>query len=142
MPVCYTPAAMLGASAPVTLAGGLVQTNAEALSGIVFCTNSAAPGAPIISGVALPPLDMRSSCISYAAPEMRLGNSAFGDLYHFYNLPMWSSAGSDAQVLDTQGAWENAMGILLSTLDGANLIHDVGVPGAGSARRSRLHRAL
>jgi trimethylamine--corrinoid protein Co-methyltransferase len=130
VPVCYTPAAMLGASAPVTLAGGLVQTNAEALSGIVL-HQLKARGAPIITGVALPPLDMRTSCISYAAPEMRLGNSAFCDLYHFYNLPMWSSAGSDAQVLDTQGAWENAMGILLAALDGANLIHDVAYLGQG-----------
>ncbi len=130
LPICYTPAAMLGASAPVTLAGGLVQTNAEALSGIVL-HQLKARGAPIISGVALPPLDMRTSAISYAAPEMRLGNSAFCDLYHFYRLPMWSSAGSDAQVLDTQGAWENAVGILLAALDGANLIHDVAYLGQG-----------
>lgn len=130
IPLCYTPAAMLGGSAPVTVAAGLVQTNAEALSGLVI-HQLKAPGAPIISGVALPPLDMRTSCISYAAPEMRLANSAFADLYHFYGLPMWSSAGSDAHTMDTQGAWENAMGILLSSLDGANLIHDVAYLGQG-----------
>lgn len=130
IPLCYTPAAMLGASAPVTVAAALVQTNAEALSGLVI-HQLKAPGAPIISGVALPPLDMRTSCISYAAPELRLANSAFADLYHFYDLPMWSSAGSDAHTLDTQGAWENAMGILLASLDGANLIHDVAYLGQG-----------
>ena len=86
IPVCYTPAAMLGASAPVTVGGGLVQTNAEALSGLVI-HQLKARGAPIISGVALPPLDMRTSCISYAAPEMRLANSAFADLFHYYDLP-------------------------------------------------------
>jgi len=121
---------MLGASAPVTVAAGLVQTNAEALSGIVI-HQLKARGAPIISGVALPPLDMRTSCVSYAAPELRLANSAFADLYHFYDLPMWSSAGSDAHTLDTQGAWENAMGILMASLDGANLIHDVAYLGQG-----------
>jgi len=130
IPICYTPAAMLGASAPVTVAAGLVQTNAEALSGIVI-HQLKARGAPIISGVALPPLDMRTSCVSYAAPELRLANSAFADLYHFYDLPMWSSAGSDAHTLDTQGAWENAMGILMASLDGANLIHDVAYLGQG-----------
>ena len=130
IPVCYTPAAMLGASAPVTIAAALVQTNAEALSGLVIHQLKAA-GAPIISGVALPPLDMRTSCISYAAPEMRLGNSAFADLYYYYNLPRWSSAGSDAHTFDTQGAWENAMGILMASLDGANLIHDVAYLGQG-----------
>ena len=130
IPVCYTPAAMLGASAPVTIAAALVQTNAEALSGLVIHQLKAA-GAPIISGVALPPLDMRTSCISYAAPEMRLGNSAFADLYYHYNLPRWSSAGSDAHTFDTQGAWENAIGILMASLDGANLIHDVAYLGQG-----------
>ena len=130
IPVCYTPAAMLGASAPVTIAAALVQTNAEALSGLVIHQLKAA-GAPIISGVALPPLDMRTSCISYAAPEMRLGNSAFADLYYYYNLPRWSSAGSDAHTFDTQGAWENAIGILMASLDGANLIHDVAYLGQG-----------
>jgi trimethylamine--corrinoid protein Co-methyltransferase len=44
---------------------------------------------------------------------------------------MWSSAGSDAHTLDTQGAWENAMGILLASLDGAHLIHDVAYLGQG-----------
>jgi trimethylamine---corrinoid protein Co-methyltransferase len=130
VPICYTPAAMLGASAPVTVASALVQTNAEALSGLVL-HQLRSPGAPIVSGVALPPLDMRTSCVSYAAPEMRLGNSAFADLYHHYGLPMWSSAGSDAQTMDGQGALENALGILLASLDGANLIHDVAYLGQG-----------
>jgi trimethylamine--corrinoid protein Co-methyltransferase len=130
VPVCYTPAAMLGGSAPVTLAAALVQTNAEALSGLVM-HQLRRPGAPIISGVALPPLDMRTSCVSYAAPEMRLGNSAFADLYHHYGLPMWSSAGSDAHTFDAQGALENGLGILLAALDGANLIHDVAYLGQG-----------
>ncbi|HEX9115007.1 MAG TPA: trimethylamine methyltransferase family protein [Anaerolineae bacterium] len=130
VPICYTPAAMLGGSAPVTIAGGLVQTNAEALSGIVMHQLKAA-GAPIISGVALPLLDMRTSCVSYGAPELRLANSAFADLFHHYRLPMWSSAGSDAHILDAQGAWENATGTLLAALDGANLIHDVAYLGQG-----------
>jgi trimethylamine---corrinoid protein Co-methyltransferase len=130
IPVCYTPAAMLGASAPVTVGGALAQTNAEALSGIVI-HQLKARGAPIISGVALPPLDMRTSCISYAAPELRLANSAYADLFHYYDLPMWSSAGSDAHTFDAQGAWENAMGILLASLDGAHLIHDVAYLGQG-----------
>ena len=130
IPVCYTPAAMMGGSAPVTVPGALVQTTAEALSGIVI-QQLKAPGAPVISGVGTPLLDPRSMCVTYASPELKLSNSAYADLFHFYNLPMWSTAGSDAHVLDTQGAWENAMGILLASLDGANLIHDVAYLGQG-----------
>jgi trimethylamine--corrinoid protein Co-methyltransferase len=130
IPICYTPAAMLGGSAPVTLAGGLVQANAEALSGIVL-HQLKARGAPIISGVALSPLDMKTSCISYAAPECRLSNSAFADMYHHYRLPLWSTTGSDSHTFDAQASMEHAFATLTSSLDGANLIHDIAYLGQG-----------
>jgi trimethylamine---corrinoid protein Co-methyltransferase len=130
IPICYTPAAMLGASAPVTLAGAIVQTTAEALSGVVL-HQLRARGAPIISGIGVPSLDMRTSSISYAAPETRLGDSAMADLFHHYGLPVWATTGSDAHALDEQAAIEHTFGILTAALNGANLIHDVGYLGQG-----------
>lgn len=130
VPICYTPAAMLGASAPITLAGGLIQTTVEALSGLVI-HQLKSPGAPIISGVALPVMDMRTTAISYSAPETRLANSAYADLFSYYNLPRWSTTGGDSHILDEQAASEHTFGILLAALDGSNLIHDVGFLGQG-----------
>jgi trimethylamine--corrinoid protein Co-methyltransferase len=130
VPICYTPGDILGASTPVTLAGGIVQANAEALSGIVL-HQVKAKGAPIITGFVLAPLDMRKGTICYGAPEFRLTNSAFADIFHYYGLPIWSTVGSDAQVLDAQAAMEHAFGTLMAALDGANLIHDVGYLGQG-----------
>jgi trimethylamine--corrinoid protein Co-methyltransferase len=130
VPICYTPADMLGGSAPVTLAGGLVQANAEALSGVVL-HQLKNRGAPIISGVAIPPLDMQTSICSYGAPGLRVGCSAFADLYHYYGLPMWSTVGSDAHVLDEQAGMEHGVATLMAALDGANLIHDCGYLGQG-----------
>jgi len=130
IPICYTPAAMLGGSAPVTLAGGLVQTNAEALSGIVL-HQLKSRGAPIICGMALPALDMKTSCISYSAPEARLGHAACADLYHYYRLPVWSTTGSDAHTFDGQAMAEHALCLLMASLEGSNLIHDVGYLGQG-----------
>ncbi len=130
IPICYTPGDSMGATTPVTLAGGIVQANAEALSGIVL-HQVKAKGEPIISGFALVPLDMRSGIFSYGAPDFRLTNSAFADLFHYYGLPMWSTTGSDAHRLDAQAAMEHVFGILLAALDGANLIHDVGYMGQG-----------
>jgi len=129
-PICYTPGDALGATTPVTLAGGIAQANAEALSGIVL-HQVKQKGAPIISGFALVPLDMRTAIFSYGAPEFRLTNSAFADVYHYYGLPMWSTVGSDAHCLDEQAAMEHAFGTLMAALDGANLIHDVGYLGQG-----------
>lgn len=130
VPICYPPGAVLGGSAPATLAGGLVQTNAEALSGVVL-HQLRAKGAPIISGLAAVSMDMRTTTFSYGSPDFRLTNSAFADLYHHYDLPMWSTVGTDAHALDEQAAMEHAFCTLLSTLDGANLIHDIGYLGQG-----------
>lgn len=130
IPICYTPAMLLGGSGPVTIAGGLVQANAEALSGIVL-HQLRAKGAPIISGFATPPLDMGASTVSYGAPEMRLCDAAMSDLYHYYGIPMWATTGSDAHAFDAQAAIEHAFAIYSGALSGSNLIHDVGFIGQG-----------
>lgn len=130
LPICYTPGDILGGTTPVTLAGGIVQATAEALSGIVL-HQLKKKGAPIISGFGVMPLDMKSAVFSYGAPEAKLTNSAFADLFHHYNLPMWSTVGSDSLCLDQQSAMEHAFATLLASLDGANLIHDIGYLGQG-----------
>jgi len=130
IPICYPPGDILGASIPVTLAGGIVQANAEALSGIVL-HQLKGKGSPIISGFGAIPLDMKTGTFSYGAPDLRLTNSAFADIYHYYGIPMWSTVGSDAHCLDAQAAMEHAFGTLMCALDGANLIHDVGYLGQG-----------
>jgi trimethylamine--corrinoid protein Co-methyltransferase len=130
IPICYTPGDIMGGSTPTTLAGGIVQATAEALSGLVL-HQLRAKGAPIITGFVLAPLDMRRGTMGYGAPETRLTNSAFADIFHWYGLPMWSTVGSDAQCLDAQAAMEHSIATLLAALDGANLIHDVAYLGSG-----------
>jgi len=130
IPINYTPGDIMGASAVVTLAGGIVQATAEALSGIVL-HQVRVKGAPIISGFVLTPLDMKKGTTCYGAPDFRLTNSAFADIFHYYGLPIWSTVGSDAHCLDAQASMEHAFGTLMAALDGANLIHDVGYLGQG-----------
>jgi trimethylamine---corrinoid protein Co-methyltransferase len=130
VPITYVPADILGGSAPVTLAGGIVQALAEAQSGIVL-HQLRRKGAPIISGWAVVPMDMRTATFSYGAPEWRLTNSAYCDIFRWYGIPMWSTVGSDAHVFDQQSAMEHAFTTLMAALDGANLIHDVGYMGQG-----------
>jgi trimethylamine--corrinoid protein Co-methyltransferase len=130
VPITYAPGDLLGGSTPVTLAGGIVQALAEAQAGIVL-HQLRRKGAPIISGFAVVPMDMRTSTLSYAAPECHLTNSAFSDIFHWYGIPMWSTVGSDAHVFDEQASMEHALTTLMAALDGANLIHDVGYMGQG-----------
>lgn len=131
IPVNYTPGMMSGASAPVTLAGAITVGNAEALSGLVM-HQLRAKGAPIISGFGTSTMDMRTSTCVYGCPEYRLALSACADLYHFYGLPMWGTAGvSDANCLDQQAGMEWAISIMADAMHGANLVHDIGYLGQG-----------
>ena len=130
VPVLYVPLDILGATAPVSLAGGLVQSLAEAQAGVVL-HQLRRKGAPIISGCGVVPMDMRTTTFCYGSPDWRLTNSAYCDIFHWYDIPMWSTVGTDAHVLDEQASMEHAFCTLMAALDGANLIHDCGYLGQG-----------
>lgn len=131
IPVNYTPAMLLGATAPVTIAGGIVQANAEALSGLVM-HQLKAPGAPIISGFAVPAFEMAATTPGYGSPELRLAHAACSDLFRSYGIPMWDTAGAtESHCLDIQAGMEWSYSLLAAALSGSNLIHDVGYMGQG-----------
>jgi trimethylamine--corrinoid protein Co-methyltransferase len=75
---------------------------------------------------------MRTATCIYGCPEYRLALSACADLYHYYGLPMWGTAGaSDSNCLDQQASMEWTASIMVDALNGANLIHDLGYLGQG-----------
>jgi trimethylamine--corrinoid protein Co-methyltransferase len=131
LPVVYTPAVMIGGTGPVTVAGALVQANAEQLSGLLI-TQLIRQGAPVIGAGGILHMDMSKGLISYAAPEFMLAMTAFSEMYHYYGLPIFSFAGcSDAKIFDQQAAAEGALWMLITALGGGNLIHDVGYVESG-----------
>ncbi len=131
LPVVFTPGAIGGATAPITIAGGTIQGNAEILAGYVLA-NLIRKGTPFIYGGAVTCLDMATTTMCYASPEFMLATSVVTDLARFYRLPMFSFAGcSDSNLYDQQASLESALWILLSTLNGGNLVHDVGYVNNG-----------
>jgi len=131
IPAIYTPGIMCGATAPMTLAGSMVQCLAECLGGVVLAQLKRKGAAVIIGGVETI-IDMSTSIMSYGAPEMVLLSAAMTDVAKWLRLPMFSTAGcSDAKVLDQQAAIEAAMSVTVAALSGANLIHDVGYLESG-----------
>lgn len=126
LPVVFTPAVITGGTGPVTIAGGLIQGNAEMLAGYVLA-NLINEGTPFIYGGGITPMDMSSSLCLYGGPECMLAESALADMAKYYKLPVFSIAGcSDSNIYDQQAALEGAMWILFSSLNGGNLVHDVG----------------
>ncbi len=63
-----TPFTLLGAMAPVTLAGGLVEQNAEALAGLAL-SQLTRPGAPFVYGGFTSNVDMKSGAPAFGTPE-------------------------------------------------------------------------
>lgn len=131
IPINYTPGMLAGATAPVTRAGAIATANAELLSGLTI-HQLKRRGAPFVFGGAVTILDMKTTQLSYAAPEFHVNNIILTQLSQMYELPMFSTAGcSDSPVFDEQAALETAYTLLLAGLSGANLIHDVGFVESG-----------
>jgi len=131
IPMIYIGSPMMGATAPVTMAGCIAQANAEALSGLVI-HQLKCPGAPFIYGADATTLDMRTMIFAYGAPELQLMDIAFADLARRYELPLFCIGGAtDAKALDAQAGVEVGISLLVSALNRANLIHDVGYLESG-----------
>jgi trimethylamine--corrinoid protein Co-methyltransferase len=122
----YIPSPASCSTAPATIAGAIVQSNAETLSGNVIAqfTNK---GARYVHGTDTTVLDPKTGVFSYAAPEWMLINLAMAQLGRYYGFPTWSTGGcSDSKILDGQATLEAGLTLLVAAQSGANLIHDVG----------------
>lgn len=130
-PVVYTIGMMSGATAPMSSAGLLVQANCELLSGLVI-GQLKQKGAPMIYGGMVTIMDMNTSIFSYGAPELYLRQAAEAQMARFYGLPMFGVGGcTDACTFDQQAGLEQGLSLLMATLSGVNLIHDVGYLAMG-----------
>lgn len=129
LPTTYTPVVLRGINGPVTPAGALALANAGELAGLVIAQLKR-EGAPIIlSGGTNDMLDMRTLGDVYAAPENRV---MFVEMAHYYGLPVFGLGGaSDSKLPDEQAAAEAAFSLILETLAGTHLVHDVGYLESG-----------
>lgn len=126
IPNVHVSAPMSGGTAPVTPAGTVVIALAECLGGLLI-SQLVREGAPCFIGVVPGPVDMKTMIMSYGNPEFDLMHAAVTDMAHYYQLPLWSTAGcTDSKTVDQQSAIESTASILAAALSGANLIHDVG----------------
>jgi trimethylamine---corrinoid protein Co-methyltransferase len=129
LPTTYTPVVLRGGTGPVTAAGAIAMANAGELAGLVIAQLKR-EGAPVIlTGGVNDMLDMRTTVDAYADPTNRV---MLVELAHRYDLPIFGLTGcSDSKLPDEQAAAEAAFSILLETLAGAQLAHDVGYLDGG-----------
>jgi trimethylamine--corrinoid protein Co-methyltransferase len=130
LPIAVLPCPLAGATSPVTLAGTLVQQNAEMLAGITM-VQLLNPGNPVQYSPRCIPLDMLTGQACYGI-EATMMNVGCVQLAKYYSLPSdVYGLDTDSKVLDEQNGFERAMGGLLPALAGANALSGAGCIESG-----------
>lgn len=126
LPVIVTPEIQFGGTGPITLAGALVQQNAEVLSFLTLA-QTVRPGIPVVYGTVSSAMDMRRGSLPYAAVEAFLFNTMTAQIARFYRLPSRGSGGvSDAHTVDAQAGLEATFSIFAAVLGGVNYVQGAG----------------
>lgn len=120
------PCPILGATAPMSIAGGLTQQNAEMLASIVLA-QLACPGLPVIYKGRLSVMDARTGLSVWGNPEIGLISAATVEIGHHYGLPVdVYGLSTNALIPDVQSGYERAFNALVPVLAGADEISGVG----------------
>lgn len=125
-PVILCPAAMLGATGPVFMAGTLAMGLAESLAGIALA-QMIRPGTPCVLGVQSTAADMRGLTFACAAPEGTLMQGVGADLARFYHLPSRGGGSQcDAPLVNAQAGYESMLTFSSAYRHGINLVMEAG----------------
>jgi trimethylamine--corrinoid protein Co-methyltransferase len=128
LPAIYIPGSNAGVTSPSTMAGAVALDNAGVLAGLVIAQLKR-EGTPYIwsamDGISL---DMHTMVSPYAYAERGFMRA----MAQYYGIPSFSLAGgSDAKLVDQQATIEASLSILVDTLLGGNIIHDLGYLESG-----------
>lgn len=113
---------MMGATAPLSVAGSVVEHTAGALAGLVL-VQLLRPGHPCILAAASGSMNMHKGTYVGASPEAVLAHCATAQLAHAYGLPFQGGSGLDACLPDAQAGYERMLQAAPMALAGVNFIH-------------------
>ncbi len=121
IPVYFNSSAVAGATAPVTLAGAIVQLNAEMLAALTVLQLHR-PGAKVVYGAHPMCMDMKTGMSSISTAEVGLMSAACVQIGRFYGLPTASNGiTTDTCTPDPMATIEKWTSGYLPFLVGANL---------------------
>ena len=121
-----TPFTLMGAMAPITVAGAITLSHAECLAAITL-TQLAKPGAPVCYGTFTSNVDMKSGAPAFGTPTHFQASLAAGQMARMLGLPWRSAAGSAPISTMCRAANENQLGLWGCLLAGATvIIHSAG----------------
>jgi trimethylamine--corrinoid protein Co-methyltransferase len=124
--VVITPFTLMGAMAPVTLAGALVQQTAEALAIVTLC-QLVRPGTPCVLGGFTSNVDMRTGSPAFGTPEYGHAVLAGAQIGRRLKLPVRTSAVNASPTVDAQSTYETAFSLQAAVLSHSHLVqHSAG----------------
>ena len=121
-PVVVTPFTLAGAMAPVTMAGAVTLSLAEALAAVALL-QYINPGCPVAIGTFTSNVDMKSGAPAFGTPEYMRATQMTGQLVRHYKLPMRSSGVCAANVPDGQAMWETSNSLWAAVQSGTNMVY-------------------
>ncbi|MBT6257850.1 MAG: trimethylamine methyltransferase family protein [Alphaproteobacteria bacterium] len=125
--VIISPFILAGAMSPVSVAGTLAQTLAEAMSGIAFA-QMVRQGAPVIFGSFASSMSMQTGAPTFGTPEPALVLNGCAKLARRLGVPFRSGGSlTAAKTVDAQAAYESTHTIMPSVTSGVNFVlHSAG----------------
>jgi len=112
-----------GLTSPMSMAGTLVQGNAEFLA-ISVLMQMVREGTPTIYATLPTVADMRTGAYASGGIECGMLHMAFAQMAHFYNVPCGGYIGlSNSKLNDAQSGYETAMSTAAGVLAGADMLN-------------------
>ncbi|HEX7393136.1 MAG TPA: trimethylamine methyltransferase family protein [Thermoplasmata archaeon] len=127
IPVASMSMSLSGGSAPITVAGTVVNANAENLASLAI-TQFTAPGAPHIYCSSSAPIDMRTGSINYMTAEPAVISASLGQMAERYGLPCevgdWGL--NDKAEPGIPHSFTQVFGVVLTTMSGTDICGGMG----------------
>lgn len=123
LPVYPTIVPNAGLTSPMSMAGSLVQGNAEFLSALMLMQMTK-EGTPTIYATLGTVADMRSGAYTSGAIECGMLHMAFAQLARFYNVPCGGYVGlTNSKLNDAQAGYETGMSGIAGVLGGMDMFN-------------------
>jgi trimethylamine---corrinoid protein Co-methyltransferase len=132
IPTVIMPMPMMGATAPGSMIGTVIQGNCEVLS-MLCLIQAAAPGNPVLYSPSLAIINPRDGRYAGGAIEGGLLSVAAVEMGRYYNLPVENTGiGTDHFVPGIQAGYEKAMTTLLQTAAWPDILMGAGLLGSAT----------
>ncbi|MEM8839905.1 MAG: trimethylamine methyltransferase family protein, partial [Pseudomonadota bacterium] len=121
-PTIVTPFTLAGAMSPITLAGTVAQSIAEALSAIVL-VQLVKRGCPCVLGTFSSNVDMRTGAPAFGTPDYMRTTQMTGQMARYYGLPLRASNTCVSNAPDNQATWESSHSLFAAITSGVNMVY-------------------